>query len=75
MEVQFPSEYVDGYLDSYLTVSHPRIIPHRKHEDDAGPSHVGSSHDGFSHADARGVPDDMAPPSPPPRDEDNAQRL
>lgn len=65
MEVQFPVECVDGYLEWYITVSHPRIVPPSQHGDDVGPSHVGSSHVVYSHVDVR-VPSDDVPPRPPP---------
>lgn len=50
MEVQLHAECVDGYLEWYLTVSHPLIIAPGQHGDDVGPSHVGSSHAGSSQA-------------------------
>ena len=62
MDVQFPVECADGYLEWYLTVSQLCIIPPREHIDDARPSHVGPSND--------------VPPLPlPPHDADDAQRL
>lgn len=36
---------MDGYLKWYLTISHPHIIPSRKHEDDVELSHVGGPFD------------------------------
>lgn len=60
MKIQFPAECVDGYLDWYIIVSHSHIVPPRQHEDDAGPSHVGSLHDGSSHSDTEVPSNDMA---------------
>lgn len=55
VEVQFPKECVDGYLEWYLTVSDHRIIPPRHHGDNVVPYHVGSSQVRSSHEDD-GVP-------------------
>lgn len=52
VEVQFPVECVDSYLEWYLIVSHPRIIPSVKHAD------------GVGSFDARRPSDDKPPPSP-----------
>lgn len=75
VEVQFPTECVDGYLEWYVTLSHLRHISFRQHGDDVEPSHVGFSRVGYSHVDV-GVPSDsMSPPPPLPYGADNAQRL
>lgn len=52
LEVQFPVQYVDGYLEWYLIVSHPRVVILVEYADGVGPSDIG------------GHSDDV--PSPPP---------
>lgn len=40
VEVQFYRQCMDGYLEWYLIVSCPHIIPPIEHEDDGGPSNA-----------------------------------
>lgn len=60
--VQHPSQCEDGYLEWYLDVSHPRIIPSVEDTDDIGPFDVG-------------IPVDNISPPPPTVDVDDQQRL
>ncbi|XP_050896337.1 uncharacterized protein LOC127103091 [Lathyrus oleraceus] len=45
MEVEFHGYCVNGYLECYLTISHPRIIPPVEHAYDIEPSDVGGASD------------------------------
>ncbi|CAL5193590.1 unnamed protein product [Lathyrus oleraceus] len=62
VRVQHPSKCKSGYLEWYLIVSHPRIIPYVEDSSDVGPSDVG-------------VPNDDVSPPPPTANVDDHQHL
>lgn len=63
MEVSFLGKCLNGFLDWYFRVSHPRIIPYVQPIDDIGP------------LQDEGPSDDMSLPPPPPPGMINQQRL
>lgn len=66
--VQFPTYCVDGYLEWWLIVSHPHIIPRRKYVDDVELSHAG-------HFDVGGPSHDVPSPPPSPHGAKDTHRL